>query len=337
MGSPASYSSGVSSDRNSSAFTEGLDDPSLSLLMDGNIRAILKKVKVNENVLNRAIQRLGGGDKGLKGLMWYIMMWVKEQNGRELSSSQSLEQLRKPKPAHDLCSSSSYPSATSSSMLAVPCDTSSNQGLDRFHSSGGSVHPTSFETSHGVDDFSHLHRIKSRRLMGEPETGTGSKSQGNCPLSTLTGIGNSAAGFPYPKLEVSTMSTMSSPMPHVKCEDGVQQTVSCLQSGVGYQYANNSVVKNKPSPAATTRAARKNRMARQRQSSLQQHVRTANHAATTRLSCGLWAGTPQPGGMTNIGTPHLGSQIPSCVPSTGEGQVCFCFSDPSVTFSVDFL
>jgi len=72
---------GASSSTTSSLSNNNLESNSLSsYLMDGNVRAMLKKVTVNEGALNQTIQSLGGGEKGLKELMGYIMSWVREQN-----------------------------------------------------------------------------------------------------------------------------------------------------------------------------------------------------------------------------------------------------------------
>ncbi|KAH8948767.1 hypothetical protein BDL97_11G111000 [Sphagnum fallax] len=66
-------------------------------LLDGNLRAVLKKVTVNEASLNKAIEGFGGGDKGMKVLLEYIMSWVcREQNHSNVSVVQHcLEQLNR--------------------------------------------------------------------------------------------------------------------------------------------------------------------------------------------------------------------------------------------------
>lgn len=76
---------------------DSMEDVLLFLyLMDGNVWVMFKKVIVNEGVFNQIIQSLGGGEKGLKEFMVYIMVWVKEQNGEncdKLFLFQNLEKL----------------------------------------------------------------------------------------------------------------------------------------------------------------------------------------------------------------------------------------------------
>ncbi len=46
--------------------------------LDTNMRAMLRKVMVNEGTLNQAIESCGGGTKGMKELVRRIMFWVQE-------------------------------------------------------------------------------------------------------------------------------------------------------------------------------------------------------------------------------------------------------------------
>ncbi len=46
--------------------------------LDTNMRAMLRKVMVNEGTLNQAIESCGGGTKGMKELIRRIMFWVQE-------------------------------------------------------------------------------------------------------------------------------------------------------------------------------------------------------------------------------------------------------------------
>ncbi|KAH8953214.1 hypothetical protein BDL97_08G012200 [Sphagnum fallax] len=59
---------------------QGLESSTVTsgISLDTNMRAMLRKVMVNEGTLNQAIESCGGGTKGMKELMRRIMFWVQE-------------------------------------------------------------------------------------------------------------------------------------------------------------------------------------------------------------------------------------------------------------------
>lgn len=300
--SPA-YSS-ASSERNSSGLVDGaseVDNTSLSsYLMDGNIRAMLKKITVNEGVLNKAIESLGGGEKGLKGLVSYIMTWMKDQSGNNninnptdfsisqtLSQQQHHHQQHQPpmKPLLGFPQGSSPFGAPSSGGMA-PFDGAPSLEQERFHPLSSHMVQSTSEAPlpQGGQDLRHLHRIKSRRLMavdGEVEN-VGEQENGFCPTG-FRDIGAMPNHSPYPKLEMGPVSpgaALGPLMPRMQqYDDELQQQqqharFNCLQQQPSMVYTvgtNEGKISTAPSHAATTRAARKNRIARQRQSVLNQN------------------------------------------------------------------
>ncbi|KAH9571163.1 hypothetical protein CY35_02G079100 [Sphagnum magellanicum] len=102
LGSSASYST-PSSSSNSRASADQYDAPAtndlspddLSFLQDVDVRSMFKKVTVNARLLNHAIERLGGGRKGMKALLGYIKLWVKDKKNTQFSISQCMESLEK--------------------------------------------------------------------------------------------------------------------------------------------------------------------------------------------------------------------------------------------------
>lgn len=360
----ASYSTTSSSDQTGSGFTDGADDTSLSILRDGNVRAILKKVKVNEAVLNHAIETLGGGEKGLKSLMGYIIMWVKEQKGCKSAASPAESSLDQPQQQQqfsmpfDFASSVAAAAASTGSYGAVTSGQSLtpagpviepmlHQRNDRFHpfgrlaevpmsansTLGGAqemhLHQFKLADSTGTpggaqQELHHLHRFKSRRLMMGEDASEAIYHQ---PATTFMGIGGSlpmttaammpGQQYPFPKPEMGGISgpvlSMGPMMPQMKCEDGgMQQQLYCnMQAGLGLTNGGGCLVDN--SPAATTRAARRNRMARQRQS-MSHHARISSHANATAMSgsgCGgsSQAGLQEMGGTRKTGSSQVGTRI----------------------------
>lgn len=331
--SPA-YSS-TSSERNSSGLVDGaseVDNTSLSsYLMDGNIRAMLKKITVNEGVLNKAIESLGGGEKGLKGLMSYIMTWMKDQSGNNninnstdfsisqtLSQQQHHHQQHQPmKPLLGFPQGSSLYGAPSSGGMA-PFEGSPSLEQERFHPLSSHMVQSTSEAPHpqGGQDLRHLHRIKSRRLMvvdGEVEN-VGEQENGFCPTG-FRDIGAMPNHSPYPKLEMGPVSpgaALGPLMPRMQqYDDELQQQqharFNCLQQQPSMVYTvgtNEGKISTAPSLAATTRAARKNRIARQRQSVLNQNraAAGAGHASATAGPGGAIAGCDN--GHWSLGAPR---------------------------------
>jgi len=208
------------------------NDVSLSsYLMDGNVRAMLKKVTVNEGVLNQAIQSLGGGQKGLKELMGYIVSWVREhqnEGSETLSLSQNQENLLKPPP------SLGYGAAVL-------------EPLHRFD-----------EATNDLHQF-YQPCTKSRRL------GEGVIDRSDFHRSIFVNVSGSVSEeFQYPKLKMSAGSYSS--IDPVMLQQGMhQQSHPVDPSPRLLSFAPGNDDLSRTLAATTTRAARKNRIARQRQ------------------------------------------------------------------------
>jgi hypothetical protein len=227
-----------------------------AMLQDAEVRAVLRKVIVNEGVLNKAIQSLGGGEKGLKSLMEYIMVWVKQQR--------------------DIQSSSQQPSPPPPSNLAWNFSTAQNVVLqpssDAFQIFSGILQPP--PTTQVLDqEMRYSQRLKSRKLMtGKPELGAG-----------LGGLDDSAfCTSSFISSPEDCKSEMSSPDIMAPRNPQQQQSVTPFTS------AHLAMPFVEPTPAMTTKAARRHRMTRQRQSF---HARAASPVARAPASVGgvwLW-------------------------------------------------
>ncbi len=135
-------------------------------LLDGNLRAVLKRVTVNEASLHKAIEGFGGGDKGMKVLLEYIMSWVyREQNHSNVAVVQHcLEQLNgqqqtqleglEVEPAAAIVASQhlkpSFPRATAAT---TPQPDDSMIGLSKSH--GGSIVTSYALAAHEEDSEDH--------------------------------------------------------------------------------------------------------------------------------------------------------------------------------------
>ena len=328
-GSPgASYSSGTSYDCNSTGNVDNAEDASLSYLMDGNVRAMLKKVTVNEGALNQTIQSLGGGEKGLKELMGYIMLWVKKHKGEncdDFFSSQNLNNLRPPQqqqqqqqvnPAVGYASNMSNSSSTFNLTLGKgPYD----QRNDRTN--------RTFKTVQSSDEALDLnqvyHRAKSRRLMDDGEVDSSSRSDIHSGRGTFVDVrGSIPDQFRFPKLEMGTGSPNSigqATLSRMPRDLDIQQPVPCLQPSLSFSSGHDGSLSQ--TLAATTRAARRNRIARQRQSLQQNHERTPSNG-TAVSGCGLWSIAPPTLDLRSAGMYHPGMQLPTAVPANSGRKVC---------------
>jgi hypothetical protein len=280
----ASYSSGTSYDCNSTGNVDSAEDASLSLssyLMDQNVRAILKKVTVNEGALNQTIQSLGGGEKGLKELVGYIMLWVKEHNGENCDnffSSQNLKKLHPPQ--HPFGYSPSSPAPFNSY----------EQRSERLN--------RTFERVQSSDDALDLNqfyqRAKSRRLMDDSEVDSTGRG-------TFVDVrGSIPDEFRFPKLEMSGGQMMLSGL------EMQQRSVPCLQPSLSFASGQDGLSRTL---AATTRAARRNRIARQRQSV---HLsRTPSSGTVVSSGSGLWSVAPPAVDSRAMFHPQLPSGVPA--------------------------
>nr|QCF46580.1 B3 domain-containing transcription factor [Pohlia nutans] len=248
---------------------DGGDDVS-AMLKDDEVRAMLKKVTVNEGVLNKAIQSLGGGEKGLKSLMGYIMLWVKQQRDSKQQKSTSNPPLS----------------------CGAAGDVALQQNSDAFHILSGILQPQVPE-----QDLQPFQRFKSRRLAMDAGLGV---DTGYCPSSFMN-VGVNPEEY-KPEIMASP-GTMASPgimasSPGIMAIPCIPQlSYGVMQQPVmlpvmpftsSHHIGMPSVVEQ--TPAMTTKAARRHRMARQRQSMMNQHhARAANSyaaAATPAVSVG---------------------------------------------------
>ncbi len=164
---PAPATAASSEDSNQQASAAAALPP---YLLDGNLRAVLKRVTVNEASLNKSIEGFGGGDKGMKVLLEYIMSWVcREQNHNNVSVVQHcLEQLNRqlqqqqqkqleglgvePPPAI-VASQHLNPSFPMPTAAATPQPDDSMIGLSKSH--GGSIVTSYALAAHEEDSEDH--------------------------------------------------------------------------------------------------------------------------------------------------------------------------------------
>jgi hypothetical protein len=162
---PAPAAAAASEDSNQQAAAAAAPPP---YLLDGNLRAVLKRVTVNEASLNKAIEGFGGGDKGMKVLLEYIMSWVcREQNHNNVSVVQHcLEQLNRQQqqqkqleglgvePAAAIVASQHLnPSFPMPTAAATPQPDDSMIGLSKSH--GGSIVTSYALAAHEEDSEDH--------------------------------------------------------------------------------------------------------------------------------------------------------------------------------------
>lgn len=309
--------SSTSSERNhstGSGLVDGADDSSLSLLMDDEVRAMLKKVKVNEGVLNKAIQSLGGGEKGLKSLMGYIMMWVKQQKQCKLSQASHAEQASNP--------------PLNFSMFG-PGEAALQQDPDAFQVLNGILQPPSTQVSVDQPDMQNLQRFKSRKLMmGEPGVDAGLRVDTGFYPSNFMSVGVNPEDYSMYRSGITSPGMMGPCMPQLNYEHGMQQPVCNMQPGLPFTSSHTGMAPVEQTPAMATKAARRNRMARQRQSMMNHHARAASQgcSAPVAVGGGLWNAAPSAGNMRKSGISHSGTQTSQNVHVTAGRKVRFNFS-----------
>jgi len=205
------------------------------------------------------------------------------------------------------CKSSSQQQPESSNPLLVfsnAGDAVLQPNSDAFQIPNGILQPPS-TTQVPEQDMQHFQRFKSRRLMmGEPEMdpGLGGLDTGFCPSSFIS------TPEDY-KPEIASPGIMSPCIPQLNY--GMQQQ----QPVMPFTSAHIGMPSVEQTPAMTTRAARRHRMARQRQSV---HARAASHAATTPVSVGggsSWNNASAPPAVKKSGM--SGAQTTPGAPVTG--------------------
>jgi hypothetical protein len=257
-----------------------LSPDDISFLNDGTVRAMFKKILVNEALMNQAIERLGGGGKGMKGLIGYIKLWVRQTRSVESSVSlQCRENLETLQQQEEVPESSQGPSTVSdhsnaSSPHGHHAQTTMwlEHGTDRSEAKNSSSSSLKrlfpFEPHCQSADGAYFpHESKVHRLYG----GAFSNMEINSGFSTREQLVSSITGeelttTPPPTVSTSGMNPMNSPQGTFAYNNNMvnrPMASSLLLTGsrFGLDADNNSNL----SPAASNRAARKNRLAQQRQ------------------------------------------------------------------------
>lgn len=267
------------------------------------MRAMLKKVTVNEGVLNMAIQILGGGEQGLNSLMGYIMLWVKHQRENKSSSQQQ------------------QPHSSNSPLNFV---ISGGARDDAFQLLDGILQPQQPPSTQPPVEPQHFQRFKSRRLMmGEPEMDAGlggGIDTGFCP-SNFMSVAPIPEDFSVHKPEMASPGIMAPCIPpqQLNYVQGMQQQPQQQQPVCGMQpftSAHMVMPSVEVTPAMTTKAARRHRMARQRQSMMNHHARAAGHA-----NPGSWNAAPPAVNMKKSGVSY--ARGPQSAPVTAARKVRF--------------
>ncbi|XP_024401493.1 B3 domain-containing protein VP1 [Physcomitrium patens] len=291
--------------------------------MDGNVRAVLKKVTVNEDSLSQAIQALGGGEKGLKELIGHIMLWVKQHNGEmdygKTSLSQKLEKLHPPQMNHAL----EFASGKGISGTVYNPNLAS-EGYDQRNEKS----PCPFvrvQSSEDLQDMNHLFQcIKSRRLMGEGGLDINFPRDVHSGSGTFVDVRGSVpdvlhfpSGGMGPRSPNHIGPAMLQGMP---CELDIQRPlIPCAQAGLSFSGEHDGLSRIF---TATTRAARRNQISRQRQSGLQSNSTFTPSNTVTAVSseCGLWSVAP-PAWDMSVGVFLSRTQSPSCGPDISDPKM----------------
>jgi hypothetical protein len=256
-----------------------LSPDDISFLNDGAVRAMFKRVLVNEALMNQAIERLGGGGKGMKGLIGYIKLWVRQTRSVESSvylqcreNLETLQQQEVPESSQGPSTVSDHSNASSPHGHHPKTTTWLEHGTDRSEANNSSSsslkRPFPFEPlCQSADGAYFPHESKVHRLYG----GAFSNMEINSGFSTREQLVSSITGEelttnPAPTVSTSGMNPMNSPQGTFAYNNNMvnrPMASSLLLTGsrFGLDADNNSNL----SPAASNRAARKNRLAQQRQ------------------------------------------------------------------------
>jgi hypothetical protein len=386
LGSSASYST-PSSSSNSRASADQYDAPptndlspdDLSFLQDVDVRSMFKKVTVNATLLNHAIERLGGGSKGMKALLGYIKLWVKDKKNTQFSNSQCMESLQKLDQAPAAETLQLAPAAVT---LQAPAFAASSTGVLDYNvsphagghwttttpppglwreqvtnrdikannnGSNGLKRPLSqsFEPllDQSPEDGAHLlhHNAKVCKTYGgsfadtvDMNAGFSSSRSEDMVCSEMTGLTTcnlattvrSIAGTDANVLAHDVLIHNNNNNSHMAVNQPLVAS-SLQQKGVGgfglVDAADNNSSSSFLSPAASKRAARKIRMARQRRSTLSMGSHSVSQGAISSLGCGSCTGL-LPGVAGVISDTHQGnSQIllprMMMMPVRNKGQV----------------
>jgi hypothetical protein len=385
LGSSACYST-PSSSSNSRASADQYDAPptndlspdDLSFLQDVDVRSMFKKVTVNASLLNHAIERLGGGRKGMKALLGYIKLWVKDKKNTQFSISQCMESLEK---LHQAPAAETLQLAPPAVTLQAPAFGASSTAVLDYNVS---PHAGGHWTTTTPPPVLWMEQVTNRDIKANNNGSNGLKrllSQSFEPLLDQSPEGGAHllhhnskvcktyggsfadtvdmnAGFSSSRSEdmvcsemtglttcnlATTVRSIAGTDANVLAHDvlihnnnnnhmAVNQLLvasSLQQKGVGgftlVDAADNNSSTSFLSPAASKRAARKIRMARQRQSTPSMVSRSVSQGAISSLGCGSCTGL-LPGVAGVISDTHQGnSQIllprMMMMPVRNKGQV----------------
>lgn len=215
-----------------------------SYLLDCSTRAMCKKVTLKEAVMYEAIEKLGGGEKGLHLLMDHVRSWIAaaarncsttSATDQIISISDSLQQLCVT--ASDQASPPPPPSTSPPLQLA---------GADHLYITDLSASHMSTSTQNAVSRYScKAHRKRKRSSIANP-------------TATETNY----------HTDSSSVYTRSSSYDH-SCWNRIVTDSSQLEkrrlAGYNVYHSRSSMCRTSSTAAAATRAARKHRMAYQRQ------------------------------------------------------------------------
>jgi hypothetical protein len=293
---------------------------------------MFKKTTVNEALLNQAVDRLGGGQKGMKGLIAYIKLWIREKSNSESSMSQciaSLGELQTPPALLQASSSSAVPDYNVSphghnTTPPVSLEPQVMNGLEANNSSGLKRPLSPFEPPlQHPPQAVHFHRdSKVCRMYGGTlfaeaaiDSGFSLRETVSCAAGGMTTYSSTICN--------SAMNLINPPNDRLMIHDMVvHQPVASLQTaGSGFErYADGSF---NLSPAASKRAARKNRIAQQRQSLAVS--RSVSQGSMSSLGCGSWTGLPGAGGISDRHQDN--TPIQPRAPVRNKGQVHPCYHE----------
>jgi hypothetical protein len=215
-----------------------------SYLLDCSTRAMCKKVTLKEAVMYEAIEKLGGGEKGLHLLMDHVRSWIAaaarncsttSTTDQNISISDSLQQLCFT--ASDQASPPPPPSTSPPLQLA---------GADHLYITDLAASHMSTSTQNAVSRYScKAHRKRKR-----------------------SSIANSTATETNYHTDSSCVYTRSSSYDH-SCWNRIVTNPLQLEkrrlAGYNIYHSRSSMSRTSSTAAAATRAARKHRMAYQRQ------------------------------------------------------------------------
>ncbi|CAM6080016.1 unnamed protein product [Sphagnum tenellum] len=298
--SPASHSTSTNTTPAAAAAAAASDDdlmsrvnndvmqspPMSSSLLDCSMRALCKKVTLNEAMMHQAIERLGGGDKGLTLLMDYVRFWADERSSNSNSTSSGDQQFSISGSLEQLCvtpSATAAAAATSSTgtqtLIDYSCSSPHTKNGRRSSSRSTTLVGDHLETPPLASLLCHRgaqlpgplqqaadlnwQQQKRKRSVDSACTAMGLRCKDD-PGSVETG----AAGAQYFRVGNHQQTTVWHTQPSVL----VQHRYGKPRAAAGNSYYSTPT-------AAATRAARKHRMACQRQQLSKSYGVAANTAS----------------------------------------------------------